>query len=558
MVKNNMMENSPKILFVSPYIPYPKAGVKEDNLDYFYYRNTFGQGLFQIRQMHSWHPLHYLAQNLPVFSVVLENPEFEQFTSEIEIGNYDIVAITFTVMLSDRVLYMSRWLKNNFPDIEIIIGGYGTSIFSEQLGIEQEIAKYVDHVCTGEGLLFMMDYLKKNWKIDTEIPYSQELIPAENSVFRTHIPLFRQLNFVASLGCSHGCEFCATSSHFDRKKIKILEGKSLYQIIRKQADKYPKINSAIIYDENFLDNRIEVLKFMKCMENDMDFQTRPFLITVFSSLHSIMKYEIEELIRCGIGTIFVGVESFDDEILNRMHKRGGGDVNELFEKLHRHGINTLGSMVIGWDEHDHVNIKKELDLFIDLTPTFYQIVPLHPLPGTPLWKRMKSKKRIIPDYKYEEDGVYRNSFKYKNFTQCEIQKHVFSAYDKLVNVDGPWPFRLFSNLLNGYSNLKDSESEILQLRAKGYKKMLSQVGPLACISGLVFKGEFREKWKKMIKLYFYEMPVIALLSLLSGLFLLPALAVIYILTKIKFYIMPHGDQPDTRRIIYDNSEPGRD
>ena len=503
--------------------------------------------------MHSWHPLHYLAQNLPVLSVVLENPEFEGFTSEIETGEYDVVAITFTVMLSDRVLHMVRWLKNSFPEIEVIIGGYGTAIFTEQLGIEQEISEYVDHICTGEGLSFMKAYLKGNWEIDKEIPYRQELLPAENSVFRTHIPLFRQLNYVASLGCSHGCEFCATSGHFNRKKIKILEGEKLYQVIRNQADNFPKINSAIIYDENFLDNRVEVLKFMKCMENDMDFQVRPFLITVFSSLHSILKYDIEELIRCGIGTIFIGVESFDEEVLNRMHKRGGGNVNELFEQLHNSGINTLGSMIIGWDEHDHINVKEELDLFIDLMPTFYQIVPLHPLPGTPLWKRMKSENRIIPDYKYEDDGVYRNSFKYRNFTQKAIQKHVFYAYDKLVATGGPWPFRLFSNLLKGYINLKDSKTEVLKLRAQGYRKMLSQVAPLACISGLAFSGEFRKSWKKTIKLFFNEMPVVASLSMFTGIILFPILVAIYIVSQIKFYISPHGDQPDTRRIKYDNS-----
>lgn len=545
---------APRILFTSPYIPLPKSGVREDNMDYFYYRNTFAQKVFQIRQMHSWHPLHYLAQNLPVYAVVLENPYFEAFVREIEQGAYNVLCLTFTVMLSDRLLNMIRWVKHNHPEIEIIIGGYGTSIFNEKIGIEQLIARYTDHICHGEGLQFMKEYLKQRWNLDAAVPYTQELVPAKNSFFRTHIPLYRQLNFFASLGCTHGCEFCATSAQYKRKKLKILQGESLYRIIRLQAEKYPEVNSAVIYDENFLDDREAVLEFMKCMENDRDLQDRPFFLTVFSSVRSIEKYRIDELVRAGIGTIFIGVESFDHKIYSRMNKRGVADVGELFGKLHEAGINTLASIVIGWDEQDRNSLSCDLEKFAELEPTFYQVVPLHPLPGTPLWDRMKKEGRIIPGYKYEHDGVYRNSFFYKNFTQDEIQERVFEVYQELVARGGPWPFRLFTNLLKGYVNFRNSESEILRKRSRGYRKLLMQIAPLAAASGLLFTGKgFRKKWHGMMRLFLKEERMNAVYSLVKGIFILPLLVLVNLIGHLRFALLPHGDQPDSLRKVYDNS-----
>ncbi|MBN2545570.1 MAG: hypothetical protein JXB50_07225 [Spirochaetes bacterium] len=48
--------------------------------------------------MNSWHPLHFLEQNLPLASAVLENPTRNRFKRELINGNYNIIAMTFTVI----------------------------------------------------------------------------------------------------------------------------------------------------------------------------------------------------------------------------------------------------------------------------------------------------------------------------------------------------------------------------------------------------------------------------------------------------------------------------
>ncbi|MFH1812376.1 MAG: B12-binding domain-containing radical SAM protein [Pseudomonadota bacterium] len=546
----------PRFLFVSPHLPYAKASVDDDNIDYFYYRNTLDQGLFQLRQLHSWHPLHFLAQNLPVDAVVLENPTWKDFTREIDRGAYDVVAISFTVVLTGKVLEMVTWLRTRHPHLEIILGGYGTAIFDEHFGIEQEIASRVDHICRGEGLSFLRDYLARRWGVRGESPLRQDLVPTTNGVFRSRVSIYDQLAFVSELGCRNGCVFCATSSHFARCKIPIAVGEGLYQVIREQAGRHPRARSAIVYSENFLDDREQVLTFMRCMEQDRELAQRPLLLTIFSSVRSIAQYSVSELVRCGVGTIFVGVESFRREILDgeSLDKRQG-NVAELFEKLHRAGINTLGSMVVGWDGHTPENIGAELDAFVGLNPTFYQIVPLHPVPGTPLWQRIRREGRLIDGYRYQDDGAARSNFAFKHFDMAQVDGLVRSTYRRLVDEGGPWPFRLCHNLWQGARDLAHSDDEALRRRARALERMVRSVLPMALASGLLFRGSgFQRRWRSFVAELWRARPWLVVAMSLLACVQIPALSLLSLAGRLRFALLRHGDQPATVRRRFQNAD----
>ena len=443
----NRVDNSnagPRVLFTSPWGPYPKRAVEEDPVDYFYYRNTLKQGLFQLRIFQSWHCLHFLAQNLPLESTVLENPSPEDFKREIANNDYQVVALTFTQLLLGKVMEMARWLKETHPDIELVIGGYGTSLFTESFPLVDELRGLCDHICTGEGLVFFREYLKDNWQVDVPLaPLTQDLLPAVNSLFRTRLPLFQQMVFVSGLGCIHGCSFCATSHHFKKQQITLFSGKDLFTAIAAQAKKHSGIQSAIIYDEDFLAKRDNVEALKAGMAAHPDLRSRPLFFTVFASMNSVMRYSTEELLECGIGTVYIGVETLQDEIVEEegLGKRKG-NVEELFRELHEHGINTLGSLIIGWDGQTPESAADDARRFVALNPTFYQVVPLHPSPGTPLWEKLKRENRMLEDYQVERDGIGDFNFSLKNMGRKEAAELVSHTYSGLVDEGGPWPFRL--------------------------------------------------------------------------------------------------------------------
>jgi haloalkane dehalogenase len=526
--------------------------VEKDPVDFFYYRNTLGQGVFRLRSFQSWYSLHYLAQNLPVQSVVLENPTLRRFKKEVETGHYQVVAITFSVITTGRVLLMAEWLKQAFPEIEIILGGYGTAVFRDPDGSARRLQQLVDRICFGEGLTFMRRYLAERWLIKGPLPLRQDFLPMTHCFLRTGLPLFQQLVVVGALGCTYGCPFCATSSQFKRRRIRIASGRQLFELLLRQARQHPRVQSAIIYDEDFLLDRREVTEFMHCMEGSHELRERPLLLTIFSSVRSIRRYTIEELVRCGIGTIYIGVESFQEEVLlgEGLAKRDG-DVRELFTELHRHGINTLGSLIIGWDGQSTEEMNRDIDRFVKLNPTFYQVVPLHPVPGTPLWKRMREEGRIQKNYTFQGDSIGRFTFTLDRLTHGEALGGVARAYRGLVAEGGPWPFRLYEVLLSGYLSLRSHRNPVLHARAGAYRKMIPTILPLAVASRVFFRRrEFKRRWSRVMKETLALMPIRAVAGIIVGLFVSLVFSGLYVLANLLHLLRPHGDQPPRIRRAY--------
>lgn len=545
-----------RILFSTPYIPYKKAKLFEDNIDFFYYRNTLKQGIFQLRQMQSWHPLHFIAQNLPVCSVVLENPTLKQFKSEIEKNGYDAIALSFTIVTTDRIFEMVSWVKELYPKIDIIIGGYGTAIFSENFGIEQEIKKKADYICFGEGLYFMRKYVREKCNIETNQPLKQDLLPINISFFRSRLIIHQSLNFVASLGCNYHCSFCSTSNQF-KSKIELFSGEDLYKSIKDSAAKYRHAQSGVIFNEDFLADRNSVIEFMEFMEKDEELIKRPFFLTVFSSARSISMYSLSELIRCGIGMIYIGVESFNHKTLTeeKLIKRGEDSIQieTLFHDLHSAGIHTLGSIIIGWDNQTIEMALEELHRFVKLDPTMYQVMPLQAIPGTPLWQKMRMQNRIVPNFNYKTVRLERASFIFKNISQEDSVEMIYRTYKNLVDYGGPWPFRMYSNLRKGVKTMKQLDGTEFKNRLTGYRKMIFPLYVLSFISGFFFFGKnFRKKWAQEMIVSFLEYPFLSLAVALISLLAAPILLLIVFVGCIRHFILPDGDQPENIRREYRN------
>jgi radical SAM superfamily enzyme YgiQ (UPF0313 family) len=546
------MHTAPRILFVSPCKPYPKAPLEKDPYDFFYYRNTLGQKGFMLRSLQSWHSLHLLAQNLPVESVVLENPTMSAFSVELTKTNYDFVAIGFTALATGNVLAMAKQVKKMHPGCKVVLGGYGTCVFKDPDAEACELRTLADYICDGEGIAYLRELLFRQWGIPSAKAATQELVPARSFLFRSAMPLFDQLVVVSALGCSNNCSFCSTSAYFKGRVIRLATAFELYTVLKSQAVKYPKIQSAIIYEEDFLQDKKRTLEFISLIGKDPLFSERPLYLTVFSSARSVESYDIFELLACNIGTIFIGVESFEKDILNcgKLNKRDA-DIESLFRELHRHGIATLGSMILGWDGHTKENIDREIDRFIALNPTFYQVVPLHPIAGTALWSKFKSEERIDPAYTFSRDVIYEPNFSPANFTKNEILELVSRTYRGLVRQGGPWPFRMFENLIQGFDAMSKMPGVLYDKRKLAYKKLLMQIAPFATAAGLLFWGKpFRQKWKLAMIRYVSLFPLEGGIALVAGAAVAPMLFAWYHIARLLYKLNPNGDQPPTKRYTY--------
>ena len=169
---------------------------------------------------------------------------------------------------------------------------------------------------------------------------------------------------------------------------------------------------------------------------------------------------------------------------------------------------------------------------------------MHPIPGTPLWKRLRGEGRILKGFSFEHDSINNFTFELRDVSRKEALGVVAETYRRLVSEGGPWPFRFTENLLRGYRTLAMTEDPAYRSRAMACRKILGQVLPLAMVSRGFFHGKrFARRWRNAMSLSMRQFPVLSLRSALMALPLFPLLAVLYGAAWLLCWLRPSGDQP---------------
>jgi haloalkane dehalogenase len=226
-----------------------------------------------------------------------------------------------------------------------------------------------------------------------------------------------------------------------------------------------------IFDENLYKDKEKVSRLGKLIREDKEFGLSKMAHFGFGSIEDLSGYDVvEDLVLNGVGTIWIGVESLYSDLA----KRQGRDTKEVFDELHAHGINTVGSWIGGWDFHTKDNIEADLDYFVSCNPTQSQLLSLHPIPGTTLFERLKTEGRLdrasqAKAYFGRTSGVQEWR---KNFTEAEMEFIVGSAHNRLYQENGPTIMRRLRVSLNGYQFCKNSSHEALRDHRAQYHRTM--------------------------------------------------------------------------------------
>ena len=152
-------------------------------------------------------------------------------------------------------------------------------------------------------------------------------------------------------------------------------------------------------------------------------------------------------------------------------KRQGKDIKQTFKDLNRYGIGITASMVLGFDFHNRENLKEDIDQFVALKPTFYQIFPLLPCPGTALYERMLEDDRILDSYKWEDMHLWSGDvYKHINFEKDEIKEFFDYAHEQIRDLNGPPPLQIMENWLNSYQVYKEATDDFHSYQAERSKR----------------------------------------------------------------------------------------
>ncbi|HUH65447.1 MAG TPA: cobalamin-dependent protein [Syntrophales bacterium] len=435
-----------RILLTSVFGPYAQdddyGSRKINPMELYQNQVTRVQGGFSLRMFHRTFGLLMLQANLEAPCTVLDFPTLERFTDEIGSRSYDVIGISAIIPNIDKVKKMCELIRRHQPAATIIIGGHITN----KEGIDRIVD--ADIIVRGEGIRWFQRYLGQDDK-------KPVIHPPVVSGFGARIMGIGLGNrrggtaaiLIPSVGCPVGCNFCSTSALFGGKGhfVNFYEtGDELFDVMCEIESKL-HVRSFFTLDENFLLHKKRALRLLELMEAG----GKSWALYVFSSARVLRSYTIDQLVRLGIGWIWMGLEGEDSSY----NKLSGVDTRALIARLQAHGIRVLGSSIIGLENHTPENIDAIIDYAVAHETVFHQFMLYTPIPGTPLYQTLKQEGTLLPESELSDadaHGQYRFNYRHPHIRDGEEEKYIVDAFRRDFQLNGPSLLRLIRVLLNGW------------------------------------------------------------------------------------------------------------
>lgn len=303
----------------------------------------------------------------------------------------------------------------------------------------EEYTSLVDHLILGEGEgtlpLFLKDLgkgrLKKTYQINQFLDLKKAVVPDYNLInLRKYFSLCVQY----SRGCPFNCEFCdivRLNGRVPRYKTKgqiIKEFENLYRLKWRE--------NVFFVDDNFIGNKERVKKeLLPAIIEWQEKRKHPFGFITQVSINLADDEELMSLmVKAGFASVFIGIESPEEESLQECQKRQNQNRNllEAVKKIQSYGLEVQGGFIVGFD-HDTPTIFKRQIEFIQKSGIVTAMVGLlSALPKTRLYQRLQASGRLVK----ETDGS-NTSFDLNFIPKMKKSVLVKGYKDLLSNIYSP-------------------------------------------------------------------------------------------------------------------------
>jgi radical SAM superfamily enzyme YgiQ (UPF0313 family) len=255
-----------------------------------------------------------------------------------------------------------------------------------------------------------------------------------------------------------GCNFCSTSALFGGKGrfINFFEtGDELFAVMCEMEAKL-KVRSFFTLDENFLLHKKRALRLLELMEA----HNKSWALYVFSSARVLKSYTVDQLVRLGIGWVWMGLEGQE----SAYDKLQGVDTHALVNLMQSHGIRVLGSSIIGLEEHRPESMDAIIDYAVRHETVFHQFMLYTPIPGTPLYERHRADGSLLTEEvcpAADAHGQYRFNYRHPHIEAGREEVYLLEAFQRDFTQNGPSLLRMIRVLLKGWQRYKsDSRGRI--------------------------------------------------------------------------------------------------
>ncbi|TKJ18469.1 MAG: hypothetical protein CEE43_17860 [Promethearchaeota archaeon Loki_b32] len=231
-------------------------------------------------------------------------------------------------------------------------------------------------------------------------------------------------------GCPFTCNFCCIP-YFYKKTYR---RRANQDIINELQSFEIKKRSSIVFivDDNFIVDRKSVVELCDAIIRN---SIKKYFITQ-ARVDTIVKYPkiFEKMADAGFFYLFLGLESFSDQTLEKLNKRiGFSQIKLAIKILHDLGYIIQGNIILGANIEDTnqdlestIEIAKSLDIDI---PTFSLMTPF---PGTKLMEQaLKEDLLLTKDWKDYNWSV--PVLKYQNLSSDDLNYYLTKANEELLS-----------------------------------------------------------------------------------------------------------------------------
>lgn len=338
----------------------------------------------------------FFHPNLALLTVAALTPEEHEITLIDERvdaltfdEDFDIVGITMITAQALRGYEIAREFRARGR--YTVLGGIHPTVCPE------EASAHCDTLIVGESENTWPQFLDdlahgraRRVYRDSSVDLSRSPVPRYDLVDASQ---FRLLPVQTTRGCPFDCSFCSVTTVFGpRYRVKqtsqiLSELEALQRVARNRR--------CVFNDDNMFVNRRKAYEILEAIT--------PLKIKYFAQTDISIADDARLLTlmrESGCVTVFIGFESLVPENLSEIQRTGWklnhlSTYRESCEKIQSHGIQVLGSFVVGFDHDTRENLLR-MGEFVLENHIWAQFLFLTPFPGSRLREELVRQGRLPP------------------------------------------------------------------------------------------------------------------------------------------------------------------
>jgi anaerobic magnesium-protoporphyrin IX monomethyl ester cyclase len=368
-----------------------------------------------------------------VFDAAVANLDFDELERLVRGFEPAIIGLTTNVATAAMACYTARVLKKSMPRSTIIFGGPWATIEAEAV-IRKRLA---DIVVMGEGeetVVQLASVIEKGGGFESvdgitfcnetgttiktktrpfikdldSLPFpAWDLLPASkhyhyNNRYYPYYPI------LTSRGCPFDCIYCTKVVHGYKMRYRSVE--NVIAEIRFLKEEY-KIKELIIADDNFTQDPLRAEKiFDRIYEENLDIKII-FSNGIRSDIYS--ERLVAKMKRAGVYRVFLGIESGNQFIVNRIRKGLRlDDVRGFVTLLRKYRIEHWGYFMLGLPGDTPATMMDTIRFSVQqrIKPHFHKTIAV---PGTKLYDQVKGciqNRGLLFDASYSKAGATFESY----------------------------------------------------------------------------------------------------------------------------------------------------